>query len=86
MAGAIATRYGDAGLPDGTVTVRLSGTAGQSLGAWLPEGVDLRLSGTANDYVGKGMGGGRIVVRPRRHGDHVPHAGGNAELLKRLDR
>ena len=80
LAGAIATRYGDAGLPDGTVTVRLSGTAGQSLGAWLPRGVDLRLSGTANDYVGKGMGGGRIIVRPRRSGDHVPHAGGNAVL------
>ncbi|MGH8912707.1 MAG: glutamate synthase subunit alpha, partial [Acidimicrobiia bacterium] len=80
ISGAIAARYGDEGLPDGTVTVRLSGTAGQSLGAWLAPGVDLRVSGTGNDYVGKGMGGGRIVVAPRRAGDRVPHAGGNAVL------
>lgn len=80
ISGAIAARYGDEGLPDGTVKVRLSGTAGQSLGAWMAPGVDLRVSGTGNDYVGKGMGGGRIVVVPRRPGDSVPHAGGNAVL------
>ncbi|HEX2152889.1 MAG TPA: glutamate synthase large subunit [Acidimicrobiia bacterium] len=80
ISGEIAARYGDEGLPDGTITVRLSGTAGQSFGAWLSRGIDLRLAGTANDYVGKGMGGGRIVVIPRRVEDHVPHAGGNAVL------
>ena len=80
IAGAIAARHGDAGLADGTITAHLSGTAGQSLGAWLTPGIDLRLNGTGNDYVGKGMGGGRIVVTPRRPSDAVPHAGGNAVL------
>ena len=80
LAGAIAVRYGDEGLPEGTVRVRLSGTAGQSLGAWMTRGIDLQVDGTANDYVGKGMGGGRIVIRPRATGDHIPHAGGNAVL------
>ncbi|HJR92250.1 MAG TPA: glutamate synthase large subunit, partial [Acidimicrobiia bacterium] len=80
ISGAIAARYGDEGLPPGTITVRLSGTAGQSLGAWLASGIDLRLNGAANDYVGKGMGGGRIVITPRRPSGHVPHAAGNAVL------
>ncbi|MFY9326808.1 MAG: glutamate synthase-related protein [Georgfuchsia sp.] len=60
----VAKRYGHAGLPDGTITVRLKGTAGQSLGAFLAKGVTLDLIGEANDYVGKGLSGGRIVVRP----------------------
>ncbi|MFP3915175.1 MAG: glutamate synthase large subunit [Actinomycetota bacterium] len=80
LSGAIAARYGDDGLPEGTLSVHLSGTAGQSLGAWMPRGMSLTLSGTANDYVGKGMGGGRIVVRPRPTGEFVPHAAGNAVL------
>ena len=50
--------------PDGTVDVTLTGSAGQSLGAFLPRGVSLRLFGDANDYVGKGLSGGRLVVRP----------------------
>ena len=79
LAGEIARRYGDVGLPDGTVDLHLSGTAGQSLGAWLTGGISLRLNGTANDYVGKGMGGGLIVVTPRR-AEGVPHAAGNAVL------
>jgi glutamate synthase (ferredoxin) len=79
LAGEIAARYGDSGLPDGTVRIRLSGTAGQSLGAWLCPGVTITLEGVANDYVAKGMAGGTIVVAPRRaHG--VPHAAGNAVL------
>jgi glutamate synthase domain-containing protein 2/glutamate synthase domain-containing protein 1/glutamate synthase domain-containing protein 3 len=66
--------------PD-TVRVRLSGTAGQSFGAFLAEGVSLRLVGTANDYVGKGMGGGLISVAPHPgDGSAVPHGGGNACL------
>ena len=60
----ITRRYGSAGLPDETIRVALTGSAGQSLGAFLPPGVTLDLVGDANDYVGKGLSGGRIVVRP----------------------
>ncbi|MDP9466919.1 MAG: glutamate synthase subunit alpha, partial [Actinomycetota bacterium] len=55
---------GGSGLPDGTIDVTLTGSAGQSLGAFLPRGITLRLVGDANDYVGKGLSGGRVVVRP----------------------
>ena len=65
LSGEIAKAHGNEGLPDGTVVVNLSGTAGQSFGAWLAHGVTLSLSGDANDYVGKGLCGGRIVVRPK---------------------
>jgi glutamate synthase (NADPH/NADH) large chain len=54
------------GLPDDTINISLSGSAGQSLGAFLPAGITLRLYGDANDYVGKGLSGGRVVVRPDR--------------------
>jgi glutamate synthase (NADPH/NADH) large chain/glutamate synthase (ferredoxin) len=64
LSGEIAYRYGDAGLPDGTLEVQLSGSAGQSLGAFLVKGVSLVLVGEANDYVGKGMSGGEIVLKP----------------------
>ncbi|MEJ5915522.1 glutamate synthase large subunit [Pseudokineococcus sp. 1T1Z-3] len=60
----VTRRYGEQGLPEGTVDVTLTGSAGQSLGAFLPRGVVLRLVGDANDYVGKGLSGGRVVVRP----------------------
>jgi glutamate synthase (NADPH/NADH) large chain len=56
--------YGEHGLPAGTIDVSLTGAAGQSLGAFLPGGITLRLSGDANDYVGKGLSGGEIVLRP----------------------
>jgi glutamate synthase (NADPH/NADH) large chain len=72
-----------AGLADlaaGTVRIHLSGWAGQSLGAFLVDGVELRLTGSANDYVGKGLGGGLLVVSPRRPNQHTPHAAGNAVL------
>ncbi|MGF1663558.1 MAG: glutamate synthase large subunit [Kineosporiaceae bacterium] len=62
----VTRRFGADGLPDDTVDVTLTGSAGQSLGAFLPRGVTLRLWGDANDYVGKGLSGGRIVVRPPR--------------------
>ncbi|MDX6273991.1 MAG: glutamate synthase large chain, partial [Frankiales bacterium] len=62
----VTRRYGEAGLPDGTIDVTLTGSAGQSLGAFLPSGISLRLEGDANDYVGKGLSGGRVVVRPHR--------------------
>ncbi|WP_285486919.1 glutamate synthase large subunit [Amycolatopsis taiwanensis] len=59
-------RWGGEGLPDDTIDVTFTGTAGQSFGAFLPRGITLRLFGDANDYVGKGLSGGRIVVRPPR--------------------
>jgi glutamate synthase (NADPH/NADH) large chain len=59
-------RWGEDGLPDDTVDVTLTGSAGQSFGAFLPRGVTLRLFGDGNDYVGKGLSGGRVVVRPDR--------------------
>ena len=62
----VTTRFGEAGLPHGCIDITLRGTAGQSLGAFLPGGVTLRLEGDANDYVGKGLSGGEIVVRPHR--------------------
>ena len=64
LAGAIAQHYGDRGLPDGTVNVTFHGSAGQSFGAFNARGVNLTLIGEANDYVGKGMNGGQIVIRP----------------------
>ncbi len=64
LSGQVAKRYGHAGLPDDTITVRLTGTAGQSFGAFLAKGVSLELTGEGNDYVGKGLSGGRIVVMP----------------------
>jgi glutamate synthase domain-containing protein 2/glutamate synthase domain-containing protein 3 len=64
LSSAIATAHGEDGLPDGTVIVTLSGSAGQSFGAWLAHGVDFTLYGEANDYAGKGLSGGVLTVRP----------------------
>ncbi|MBN8927262.1 MAG: glutamate synthase large subunit, partial [Rhodospirillales bacterium] len=63
LSGEVAKRYGHAGLPEDTIAVALTGTAGQSFGAFLARGVSLTLTGDANDYVGKGLSGGRVVVR-----------------------
>jgi glutamate synthase (NADPH/NADH) large chain len=60
----VAKRYGQSGLPDDTINIELTGSAGQSLGAFLAHGITIRLSGDANDYVGKGLSGGRIVIAP----------------------
>jgi glutamate synthase (NADPH/NADH) large chain/glutamate synthase (ferredoxin) len=60
----VTRRYGAQGLPDDTVHITLTGSAGQSIGAFLPPGITLDLIGDANDYVGKGLSGGRIIVRP----------------------
>ena len=60
----VTRRYGAQGLPDDTVHITLSGSAGQSIGAFLPPGITLELIGDANDYVGKGLSGGRVIVRP----------------------
>jgi len=62
----VTKRYRGEGLPDGTIDITLTGSAGQSFGAFLPQGVTLRLEGDANDYVGKGLSGGRLVIRPDR--------------------
>jgi glutamate synthase domain-containing protein 2/glutamate synthase domain-containing protein 1/glutamate synthase domain-containing protein 3 len=69
LSGEVARRFGEAGLPDGTITVKCTGSAGQSFGAFAARGVTLELEGEANDYVAKGLSGGRIVVRAP-HGAH----------------
>ena len=71
LSGEVARLYGHAGLPDDTIRIRLTGTAGQSFGAWLAKGVSLELEGVANDYVGKGLSGGRIVIYPPRTGSKI---------------
>ncbi|MCC9000384.1 MAG: glutamate synthase subunit alpha, partial [Candidatus Contendobacter sp.] len=76
LSGAIAQRYGHAGLPDDAIHIRLTGSAGQSFGGFLARGVTLDLHGEANDYVGKGLSGGRIAIQPppqsqRRAEDHM---------------
>ena len=63
LSGEIARKYGHHGLPEDTISIALTGTAGQSFGAFLSRGVSLTLTGDANDYVGKGLSGGRVVVR-----------------------
>jgi glutamate synthase (NADPH/NADH) large chain len=60
----VTKKWGGEGLPDDTISVTFTGSAGQSFGAFLPSGITLRLIGDANDYVGKGLSGGRIIVRP----------------------
>ncbi|UKY49575.1 glutamate synthase large subunit [Streptomyces inhibens] len=67
----VTKKFGGAGLPDDTIDITFTGSAGQSFGAFLPRGITLRLEGDANDYVGKGLSGGRIVVRPDRGADHL---------------
>ncbi|HTW15191.1 MAG TPA: glutamate synthase large subunit [Nocardioides sp.] len=62
----VTKRYGAEGLPEGTIDVTFTGSAGQSFGAFVPQGITLRLEGDANDYVGKGLSGGQIVIRPDR--------------------
>jgi glutamate synthase (NADPH) large chain len=72
LSGEIAKRYGHDGLPDDTITARFKGHAGQSFGAFLARGVSFELEGDANDYVGKGLSGGRLVVRPAPESAIVP--------------
>jgi glutamate synthase (ferredoxin) len=85
VSGAIAERQGDRGLPEGSVRLRFIGTAGQSFGAFLCRGVHLELEGEANDYVGKGLSGGEITIRPFRrsayaHASHQHLIIGNTVL------
>ncbi len=72
LSGEVAKRYGHEGLPDGTIHVRFTGTAGQSFGAWLARGITFELEGDANDYVGKGLSGGRLIMRPPADSGVVP--------------
>jgi glutamate synthase (NADPH/NADH) large chain len=73
LSGEIARRYGHAGLATDTVRIKMQGTAGQSFGAWLAHGVTLELEGDANDYVGKGLSGGRIIIVAPPYGPIVPY-------------
>jgi glutamate synthase (NADPH/NADH) large chain len=72
LSGAVAKSYGHSGLPHDTIHVSLKGTAGQAFGAWLGRGITFDLEGEGNDYVGKGLSGGRIVVRPPKISSIVP--------------
>ena len=72
LSGEIARKYGSAGLPDDTIHFKFSGSAGQSFGAFLAKGVTLELEGDANDYVGKGLSGGKLSVRPPKNSTFVP--------------
>jgi glutamate synthase domain-containing protein 3 len=72
LGGQIACRYGSAGLPDETIHFKFNGSAGQSFGAFVPNGVTLELEGDANDYLGKGLSGGRIIVYPPRSSSFLP--------------
>ncbi len=73
ISGQVAMRYGHKGLPDGTIDVTLTGTAGQAFGAWVAKGVSLTLVGEGNDYIGKGLSGGRLIIKPHAHTRIVPH-------------
>ncbi|GAA3282132.1 glutamate synthase large subunit [Dactylosporangium vinaceum] len=83
LGGEVVRRVGGTGLPDDTVDITLRGVAGQSFGAFVPTGVTLRLVGEANDYVGKGLSGGRLIVRPDERAPFVAEdqtIGGNTVL------
>ncbi|MBN2869657.1 MAG: glutamate synthase large subunit [Campylobacterales bacterium] len=79
ISGEIAQYYGDAGLPSDTIRLHLKGIAGQALGAFLINGVSIHLDGVANDYIGKGMHGGKIVIKSQNEGEAFS-AGGNTCL------
>ena len=72
LSGEVARRFGHAGLPDNTINLKFTGVAGQSFGAFLAHGITLDLTGDANDYVGKGLSGGRVIVRQPGHVSRDP--------------
>ena len=72
LSGRVARKYGEEGLPDGTIDIELEGSGGQSFGAFLAPGVSIRLAGDTNDYMGKGIGGGRLVIVPPAGSGFVP--------------
>ncbi len=67
LSGRVAEKYGHAGLPDDTIHIKATGCVGQSFGAWLAKGVTIELAGEGNDYVGKGLSGGRLVIYPQKN-------------------
>ena len=69
----VTKRFGAIGLPDATIKLQFNGSAGQSFGAFIPNGVELRLEGDSNDYLGKGLSGGRIILHPDRRATFVAH-------------
>ncbi len=71
LSGEVARIYGHAGLPEDTIDIRATGTAGQSFGAFVARGVTLRLEGEANDYVGKGLSGGKLIIYPSRDAGQI---------------
>jgi len=73
LSGEIATRHGNLGMEDNPITLKLSGTAGQSFGVWNAGGLNMTLEGDANDYVGKGMAGGRLVIHPPKDSSFKSH-------------
>jgi glutamate synthase (NADPH/NADH) large chain len=75
ISGEIAKYYGDKGLPENSITINLTGIAGQSFGAFLSKGITLNLQGSANDYVGKGMNGGKIIINAYHQGEAFAGAG-----------
>jgi len=72
LGGAIARRHGSSGLPDGTIHYKFTGSAGQSFGAFVPNGVTLELEGDSNDYLGKGLSGGRLIAYPPKTSSFLP--------------
>jgi glutamate synthase (NADPH/NADH) large chain len=72
LSGEIARRYGDVGLPEDTISIKFNGSAGQSFGAFAARGLSLELEGESNDYLGKGLSGGRLIVRHPRAAQFIP--------------
>ena len=68
----VSKRYGEAGLPDDTITFNFTGSSGQSLGAFVPKGITIKLEGDANDYFGKGLSGGKMIIYPPKTSTFVP--------------
>src|SRR5271157_3919843 len=72
LSGEVCKAYGESGLPEDTIHCKFNGVAGQSFGAWLAKGVTFELEGMANDYVGKGISGGKIIVYPSAKATYKP--------------
>jgi glutamate synthase (NADPH/NADH) large chain len=72
LSGEVAKRYGSSGLPDNTIRFHFTGSAGQSFGAFLARGVTLTLEGDSNDYIGKGLSGGKLIVFPSKKSTFLP--------------
>jgi glutamate synthase (NADPH/NADH) large chain len=88
LSGAVAKIYGNEGLPEDTIHVKLKGTSGQAFGAWLANGVTFELEGEGNDYVGKGLSGGKIIIKPPANSGIVPEESiivGNTVMYGAID-